>query len=458
MTNVLVIIADELSMNGLGCQGGPAITPVLDALAAGGMRFTAAYTPSPICVPARASVATGRYVHQIGYWDSVHAYDGRVRGWGHRLQAAGRPVTSIGKLHYRRAGDPTGFDRQIEPIHIVDGIGWPQALLRRPVADYAATAEMAGMIGPGESDYTRFDRRVADAAAAWLAAPPPEPWCTFVSFLSPHFPLIAPEAHFRNYDPAEFESGPEPLPEHPILREIGAFFDHDRYFDERTRGIARAGYYALCSFLDRQVGRVLAALEASGQSDDTLVIMTADHGEMLGARGIWGKSVMYEASVRVPLIVSGPGISRGVRPDPVSLIDLAPTICGAMGVDVSGFPGHSLTAEPLSDRTVFSEYHDGGCSAGFTMVRWDRWKYVHYAEGHPAQLFDLAADPDERRDLAAACPEIAAEARARLAAEMDAEAVNARAHADQAATLAALGGRERVLAMEQWGFTPADSR
>ena len=107
---------------------------------------------------------------------------------------------------------------------------------------------------------------------------------------------------------------------------------------------------------------------------------------------------------------------------------------------------------------MISEYHDGGSPVGITMVRWDRYKYVHYAQGHPPQLFDLTSDPGEQTDLSSTHPELLAEARARLHAILDPEATDARAHADQAALVDRLGGREKLLAMEQWSFTPADSR
>ncbi|MEM7189579.1 MAG: sulfatase-like hydrolase/transferase [Pseudomonadota bacterium] len=457
MTNVLLIMADELSTWGLGCYGGAVKTPHIDALAARGRRFDAAYTPSPICVPTRAAIATGRYLHHIGYWSSAEAYDGRVPGWGHALQAAGIPCLSIGKLHYRNQSDATGFDRQIEPIHIPDGVGWVRALLRQPLAGYDATAEMAEMIGPGETDYTAFDRRVTAEACAWLADAPDPPWCTFVSYLSPHYPLIAPQEYYDLYDPKALEGPAEPTPDHPVLGEVANFFDHDPYFTPETRGVARAAYFGLCSFLDAQVGQVLAALEARGQAEDTLILLTSDHGEMLGHKGFWGKSTMYEDSARVPLIATGTGVVPGTEPAPVSLIDLAPTMTAALGVSAD-YPGASLLAPAVPDRTIFSEYHDGGSPVGITMVRWGQWKYVHYAQGHPPQLFDLTADPNETHDLANTRPEIIAEARARMAAELDPEATDARVHADQAALVERLGGREKLLAMEQWNFTPADSR
>ena len=461
--NILLIMADELSTWGLGCYGSEVPrTPQIDRLAARSMRFDAAYTPSPICVPTRAAIASGRYLHEIGYWSSAEAYDGRVPSWGHRLRDAGIETVSIGKLHYRNGTDDTGFDRQIEPIHVPGGIGWVRGLLRKPLTDYDATAELAEMIGPGDSDYIQFDRCVVAEAENWLtdSAREDRPWAAFVSFVSPHYPLIAPPEFYDLYDPKRFESEADPLPDHPVLRDLARFFDHDAYFTPETRGIGRAGYFGLCSFLDAQVGRVLAALEAGGQAEETAIILTSDHGEMLGHRTIWGKSTMYEDSARVPLLIAVPGQAPAQRADPVSLIDLAPTICEFAALDdpAAGFSGRSLTAPPAPDRTVLSEYHDGGSPVGITMVRWRGWKYVHYAEGYPAQLFDLAADPDEREDLVDHQPKKIAEARRRMAEFLDPEEVNARAHMDQARRVEELGGREALLAQPQWNFTPADSR
>ena len=457
MTNVLLIMADELSTWGLGCYGGPALTPNIDRLARRGLRFDAAYTPSPICVPTRAAIATGRYLHEIGYWDSAQAYDGRVPGWGHACQSAGIPCTSIGKLHYRNRTDPTGFDEQIEPIHILNGVGWVQAVLRQPVAPYTMAHELAEMIGPGETDYIRFDRRVTGAACDWLSNAPDRPWCTFVSFLSPHFPLIVPEEYYALYEPEPRDSEVDAIPDHPVLREIYEFFDHDRYFTPETRGIARAAYFGLCSFLDAQVGQVLAALEASGYADETLVIFTSDHGEMLGEKGFWTKSTMYESAARVPLTVTGPGITPGSIPSPVSLIDLAPTIAQTLDLDAD-YPGHTLLAPADPDRTIISEYHDGGCPVGITMVRWGDWKFVHYAQGHAPQLFHLAEDPREETDLAEARPAMLTEGRRRMREILDPEATDARAHASQLEIAERLGGREHLESLETFNFTPADSR
>lgn len=454
--NTLFLMVDEMSWWALGYQNPRVSTPNIDRLAERAMRFEAAYTPSPICVPTRAAIACGRDVHEIGYWSSAEPYDGRVKSWGHSLQEIGTPVTSIGKLHYRNANDATGFDEQLVPIHVLNGVGWVQALLRRPVYPDANPQSMAENVGAGETDYHSYDRAVTKAACDWLSAGERQdkPWAAFVSWLAPHFPLQCPETYFRRYDPTEFESEAEKVPDHPVLEALEDYFCHDRFFTPETRGAARAAYYGLCSFVDAQVGTVLDALEDSGMADDTLILFTSDHGEMLGEKGFWAKSTMYDSAARVPLLMAGPGIEPGEWTAPVSLIDIAPTICNAMRAPCDGFSGVDLR-RPDPQRAVLSEYHDGGSPVGITMLRWKSWKLVHCAEGHRPQLFDMANDPREERDLVRSHGDVVQEGLALLTERLDPEAVNDLAHAAQADRIAALGGREAVLAMGQFDYTPA---
>src|SRR3954471_4159246 len=167
--NLLFILSDEHNREALGCYGhGMVKTPHLDALAARGTRFTAAYTNCPICVPARASLATGRYVHQIGYWDNAFPYEGRVKGWGHRLMAAGHRVEAIGKLHYRSEGDDDGFSRKILPLNVVDGVGDVMGSIRDEIPVRRGFREGVTKAGPGESTYLRYDEEIAEKAVAWL--------------------------------------------------------------------------------------------------------------------------------------------------------------------------------------------------------------------------------------------------------------------------------------------------
>jgi choline-sulfatase len=156
--NLLVVMSDEHNPKMLGCAGHALVqTPHLDRLASRGTRFSAAYTACPICVPARASFATGRYVHETGYWDNAIAYDGRVESWGHRLQAAGIRVESIGKLHYRQREDSTGFDAQHIPMHIKDGVGMVHMSIRGQFPNFTppppkSTGGIVLSAGIGESE------------------------------------------------------------------------------------------------------------------------------------------------------------------------------------------------------------------------------------------------------------------------------------------------------------------
>ncbi|SMF13260.1 choline-sulfatase [Tistlia consotensis] len=452
--NLLVVMSDEHRRDALGCMGHPLVrTPALDRLATRGSLFTNAYTPSPICVPARAALATGRHIHDTGHWDSAAPYAGSPRSWMHALRDRGVETVSFGKLHFRSSGDDNGFSREILPMHVAGGIGWTVGLLRDEPPPFEAAAELAADVGPGESSYTRYDRAVADEAERWLRGRirGREPWAAFVSFVAPHYPFRAPGPFLRLYSP---EAVDRPVaegerPSHPELARLAAFWDYGRHFDARRAREARAAYYGLVSFMDDCVGRVLAALAASGADEDTLVLYLSDHGEMLGDHGFWTKSVMYEASAGVPLIAAGPGVPSGRRvATAASLLDVAATAARLCGADdfAAGLPGASLLdlaqAPDDPERTAFSEYHDGGSSTGAFLLRWDRWKYVHYA-GLAPQLFDLSADPGERLDLAESTrgrhPALREGAR-RLQRICDPEAVSARAFADQRRRIGVFGG------------------
>ena len=342
--NLLVLMSDEHNPKFLGVAGHPFIaTPNLDALAARGTRFTSAYTACPICVPARASFAVGRYVHEIGYWDNADGYDGAIPSWHHALRDAGHRVVSIGKLHFRgRKGDDHGFSEEIVPMHIVDGIGDVKGLIRDRIPKRKGGDKMARNAGPGESPYTVYDREIASRAQIWLHEEAPKwrdrPWVLFVSFVAPHFPLTAPADWFYRYwrqdlpPPKLYAAGERP--HHPFIDDYARTVDYDPHFASAAdvkRAIA--GYSGLVSSMDENVGDVLRALSDAGLEDETRVLYTSDHGDNAGARGLWGKSTFYEESAGVPLIVAGPGVPSGrVVATPVSHIDCAPTILEATGL------------------------------------------------------------------------------------------------------------------------------
>jgi choline-sulfatase len=471
-TNVLVIMSDEHNPKFLGSAGHPFIfTPNLDALAARGTRFTQAYTTCPICVPARAAFAVGRYVHEIGFWDNGDGYDGSIPSWHHALRGAGHRVVSIGKLHFRgRPGDDHGFSEEIVPMHIIDGIGDVKGFVRDDIPMRKGGEKMAKYAGPGESTYTVYDRDIAARAQIWLheqaTRDDGKPWVLFVSFVAPHFPLIAPPEWYYRYAkmdlPMPKQYAKHERPRHPYVDEYARVVDYDPHFEtEDDVKRALAGYSGLVSSMDENVGKVLRALDDAGLGATTRVIYTSDHGDNAGARGLWGKSTLYEESAGVPMIVAGPGVpAGGVVDDPVSHIDCAPAILAAAGVPpIEPLPGRSLfeiANGAVPDRPVLSEYHAIGSSGGAFMLRHGRYKYCHYVHA-PPQLFDLEADPEELVDLAAdgRHAHTVAECEAHLRRVLDPEAVDARAKARQASLLAEFGGREKALARGDLGFTPA---
>jgi choline-sulfatase len=462
-SNVLFILSDQHSRRVLGCYGNKvARTPHLDALASGGTRFASAYCQTPICVPSRASIATGRYAHQIGSWDNATPYRGtEAPSFGHRLAQQGYKITTIGKLHYRSPNDPNGFADQRLPMHVLEGVGDLYGLLRGDMPVRPQSRKQVLEAGPGESDYIRYDRAIARMAAEWIdaeGAHQDRPWCLVVGFVSPHFPLIPPQAHFDLYRPEDIPMPvswrPEDWARHPVLDLKRRQEALDVPFDEAQIRTAMQAYYALVSFIDEQAGTVLDALRRSGQASKTRVIYASDHGEMLGEHGLWWKSSMYESSVAVPLIVAGPDIPTGKTvATNTMLVDLFPTILDAVGAtpDCSDadLPGRSLIGLANSadeNRNVFSEYHAIFSPSGVFMVRNERFKYVHYV-GYAPQLFDLAADPDERSDVAANPAYAAARAscEAVLRRICDPDEVDKAARGDQKRRIEAAGGATTIL-------------
>jgi choline-sulfatase len=469
--NLLFIMSDEHSRRVLGCYGHPMIrTPHLDALAARGVRFTDAYCNSPICVPSRASFATGRYVHDIGFWDNGIPYDGTVPTWGHRLREAGHTVVSIGKLHFRSADDDNGFTEEIMPLHVVDGIGDLSGMIREDMQPRKAALMLAREAGPGDSDYQRYDDAITATAIDWIrrrAAGAGKPWVLFVSLVCPHFPLISRPEYYSLYPE---EAVPWPLmydaaqrPTHPFFQQMNRAIVYDQAFTPERVRRAVAAYFGMVTFLDHNIGRLVTALEEAGLTGSTRVIYTSDHGDNLGNRGLWGKSNLFEDAAGVPMIMAGPDIPEGIAcHEPVSLVDGFPTILAATGVAPlpadADLPGRNLFAVARGQaaaRTLLSEYHAVGSPTGAFMIRKGDFKYVYYA-GMPPQLFDLAADPLEQRDLARepGYAGLVADCERALRAVVDPDAADARARADQAARVAAFGGREAVLARGSFGHSP----
>jgi choline-sulfatase len=463
--NLLVLMSDEHNPQAMGVAGHPlAQTPHLDRLAARGARFTSAYTTSPICVPARAAFATGRYPHQIGYWDNADPYDGKIKSWHHRLREEGHRVVSVGKLHFRSTDDDNGFSESIVPMNVFERTGDLYGLLRG--ADMPARADgkkLAGLAGPGESEYTWYDREIASRAQIWLREQAPKerskPWVLFVSFVAPHFPLTAPPHWYYKYP---FDKIPMPKLYraknlHPCVRDQDDNTGYDKYFeDEAAVKRARAGYFGLISSLDENIGNLLNTLKHCGLEGNTRILYTSDHGDNMGARGLWGKQVLYEEAAKVPMILAGPDVPVGVRSAPVSHVDVYPTVMQCMGADAPEASGSSLLKE-TPQRTVVSEYHASSSRAGEYMIRNGKWKYVYFVQ-YPdrPELFDLESDPEELRDLGTdkAHSSVRHECHGKLLAMLNPEEVDRKAKRRQAELVAAHGGREAVIRRGSFAYSP----
>lgn len=466
--NFLYIISDQHNKHALGCYGHPVVqTPNLDRLAARGTRFDAAYTNCPICVPVRASLAAGRYVHQIRYWDNGHPYDGKVNSWHHRLREQGYHVDSIGKLHFSGSDNDHGFTNEVDPLHVVEGVGDILGCIRDERAPVRKKRGGILEAGPGDSTYLAYDVRNGDNGVKWLDehANDDKPWALFLSFVCPHPPYISPQKYFDNYAKQDIAFPPqwrqEDWPQHPALDYMRRFFDFDPQFSEAEIRQMITAYLGACSHVDEQIGRVLNRLEALGLADSTRVIYTSDHGEHCGARGVWGKFSMYEESAGVPFIAAGPDIPEGhACATPVSLVDTFPSAIDCVGASFAdedaALPGESIweiANAPNRDRIVFSEYHAVGSRHAAYMLRDRTHKYVHYAHEDP-MLFDLEKDPDELTDLAASDPGRVEQFESQLRDICDPVETDRLAKDDQAAKIESFGGVDAVLARGAFDNSP----
>jgi choline-sulfatase len=204
-------------------------------------------------------------VHQVGHWDNAFPYDGRIPSWGHRLKEQGYRVDSIGKLHFRSKDDDNGFTEEIDPLHVVEGIGDPLGSIRDDPPFRKKRGGITGA-GPGDSTYLQYDASNADQACRWLAEHKNDekPWVLFLSFVCPHPPYIAPEAFYNLYPldevslPPQWQ--PEDWPTHPALDYFRRFFDFAEPFDESVIRKVIAADYGVCTYVDLQIGKVLRSI------------------------------------------------------------------------------------------------------------------------------------------------------------------------------------------------------
>lgn len=425
--NILMIMSDQHHPGVLGCAGNAAArTPALDQLAAGGTRFSATYCPFPLCGPSRMAFLTARHPHRTGVLDNESQLNSDLPTIAHAFTAAGYRTVLSGRMHFVGQDQLHGYlERPIgdvpESVHL--SAGWKLGQVLGELRDTPGMAR-AGILksGPGNSGYVTYDETVTRCTEELILnhgrSQPNQPFFLTVGYAAPHCPFVCPPEDFAACAPGiSPDRLPEPEPEpHERVLNLRRHFGVDPLPPLAARWRVQVAYYGLCRHLDRQIGRLLQALRQSGLAENTIIVYTSDHGESLAEHGLWWKSTFFEASCGIPLILSGPGIAAGVCDQPVSLLDLGPTLLDLAGVPaLSGVDGRSLAAAccgaaELTDTPVFAEYIDSGSTGpaqACRMVRSGDWK-LHFYAAQGLELFNIATDPGELQNRAddPACWEI----------------------------------------------------
>jgi choline-sulfatase len=418
--NILIFMVDQL--NGTLFPDGPAPwlhAPNLRALAQRSVRFANTYTASPLCAPARASFMSGQLPRRTRVYDNAAEFASDIPTYAHHLRRAGYQTCLAGKMHFVGPDQLHGFEERLTTDIYPADFGW--------TPDYRRPSEridwwyhnMGSVTGAGVAEITNqleYDdevayhatRKVYDAGRGLDA----RPWMLTVSFTHPHDPYVARRKYWDLYeDCAHLDPSGPAIPYEAQDAHSQRILDASdwRNFAISADDIRRSrrAYFANISYIDEKIGEVLAALTATRQADNTIIVFLSDHGDMLGERGLWFKMTFFEGSVRVPLMIAAPNLPPGRIDAPVSTLDVLPTLAGLAGIDLAeilpwadGETLIPLTRGGERGGPVRMEYAAEGSEAPLVALRGDEWKYVH-CESDPPLLFNLGADPHERANLAA---------------------------------------------------------
>ena len=411
--NIVFLLADDMRPDCIRAFGHPVIqTPHLDALVREGFAFTRAVAAYPICNVSRAEILTGTPAFRNGVGYRGNIIDPSLKTWAGTLQEAGYRTWYCGKWHNDGAPKKRGYD---ETRGLFSSGGAPKG--RAPMPDHAGrpatgyvgwtfkSDDGAVDLGKGVGLTPDTDAHIGDAAVELIERQATQPFFLHVNFAEPHDPRVLPPGYEHTYDPARIPLPPSFRPQHPF--DHGNIAGRDEVLlpkplDEQEFRAELAAYYACISHLDAQVGRIVAALRATGQLERTVIIFSSDQGMAMGSHGLLGKQNLYEHTFRVPLIFRGPGIGRQQRSDAdCYLRDVFPTTCELAGVPIPAtVESRSLApllrggTEPVYD---FVTGYFTGTQRG---LRSGEWKLIHYPVIGKTQLFNLRTDPDELRDLA----------------------------------------------------------
>ncbi|MBL9202619.1 MAG: sulfatase [Opitutaceae bacterium] len=419
--NVLLIAVDDLR-DTLGCYGHPAAkTPHIDRLAARSVRFDRAYVQYPVCNPSRSSFLTGLRPDQTGITDNRTLLRDRlpdVVTLPQLLKADGRHAAAFGKIYHLGGGR----DEALRAKWMDLPRSWRTAqsfeatpLGRKKLAGRDLTQGKLGWCHWGAmdgSDDDQPDGQIASAVSAEIEKLGNRPWVIGAGFMKPHDPFVAPKKYFEQYIEGSLALHRRPADQTPApplavgFGELGAAFA--RFTDREQEEFLRA-YYACTSFMDAQVGRVLATLDRLQLWETTIVVFLGDHGYHLGERTWWNKNTLFERSCRAPLMIAAPGVKPGVARGLVEFVDLYPTIAELCGIT----PPQNLAGQSL--RPLLRDPSAPGKPAAFTLVtrgaargdsvRTDRWRFTRWSDG-AIELYDHASDPEENRNVAPAHPAV----------------------------------------------------
>lgn len=414
--NILFIQVDQLTAFALRAYGDKIChAPTLDALTENGVVFENAYCNFPLCAPSRFSMATGQLCSNVGAYDNAAEFSAEIPTYAHYLRAAGYQTALSGKMHFIGPDQFHGFEKRLTADLYPGDFAWVPNWENEGKRDtndpravrVAGICERSVQIDYDEEVTFKAVQHIFDMARN----DDQRPFFLQVSYTHPHEPYLCRKEFWDLYEgkdipmPRVGAMGENMHDPHSVrlLKDFGML---DIQFSDEDVSRAIRAYYGSISYIDSLVARVMDALKATGADKNTTIIFTSDHGEMLGERGMWFKKHFFEKSLRVPLIMSGPGISPQRVSELTSLVDLVPTLNGIAGVEanVEALEGVDLLTltdcgNPAPSRTVFAEYLAEATKVPIFMIRRDKYKFI--SSSHDGiLLFDLAADPEERVNLA----------------------------------------------------------
>lgn len=427
--NILLVMADQLTAFALSAYGNRLTrTPNLDALAQAGSIFENAYCNYPLCAPARFALMSGRLPSKIAAYDNAAEFPASVPTIAHYLRDAGYYTCISGKMHFVGPDQHHGFEDRLSteiypadfswtPGQTYDEMADPEIPWHGTAPPGVSSVETITESGPlARSLQMDYDDEVAHRACQHIydrkRYGDGRPLFMTVSFTQPHDPYVSRQEFWDLYRDEDIESPQVPaIPvEDMDPHSRGVYYHYGLHKFEVTEDIyrrARHGYYAMISDIDHKLGQLRQTLADCGMAENTIILFTSDHGDMLGERGLWFKKNLFEPSIRVPLMLYWPGREKNLKrvSAPVSLVDILPTLLdcatGSTSGLVSDCDGESLL--PLlnhdqPNRIALAEHIDGGTKGPRVMLRQGALKLV-YSDDYPTQLYDLAADPGEQTNL-----------------------------------------------------------